>query len=191
MNVASISPKELHQKQLAGESLELIDVRTPIEYRSLHATDARNIPLDQLSPSEMKTSHNGASQKPLYVICKSGSRGSKAAQMFFDAGHEDVVNVEGGTDAWAAAGLPVERGQQAMSLERQVRIAAGTLVLIGALLGLFVHPYFTGLSAFVGAGLIFAGVTDTCAMGMMIAKMPWNKITCDAGCQTKSLVRRC
>jgi len=183
MNVASISPKELHQKQLAGESIELIDVRTPIEFRAVHATDARNIPLDQLSPSAIERGENGALRKPLYVICKSGSRGSKAAKMFVDAGLEDVLNVEGGTDAWAAAGLPVERGEQAMSLERQVRIAAGTLVLIGALLGLFVHPYFTGISAFVGAGLIFAGVTDTCAMGMMIARMPWNKVACDTGCQ--------
>ena len=83
---------------------------------------------------------------------------------------------KGGTLAWDKAGLPVQRGQKAMSLERQVRIAAGSLVFTGAALGFFVHPYFIGLSAFVGAGLVFAGITDTCGMGMMIAKMPWNQI---------------
>ncbi|HBJ38564.1 MAG TPA: sulfurtransferase, partial [Planctomycetaceae bacterium] len=104
---------------------------------------------------------------------------TKAVQKFLDAGIENVVNVEGGTSAWDAAGLPVSRGKKAISLDRQVRIAAGSLVFAGAALGYFVHPYFIGLSAFVGAGLVFAGITDTCGMGMMIAKMPWNR--CQGG----------
>ena len=88
----------------------------------------------------------------------------------------NAVVVEGGTTAWAAAGLPCEStGGRVISLERQVRIAAGALVLVGVLLGWFVHPYFVWLSAFVGGGLIFAGITDTCAMGMLLAKMPWNQ----------------
>jgi rhodanese-related sulfurtransferase len=86
------------------------------------------------------------------------------------------VSVDGGTQAWEAAGLPIVRGQKTISLERQVRIAAGSLVVLGAVLGYFVHPYFIGLSAFVGAGLVFAGVTDTCGMGMLLARMPWNKV---------------
>lgn len=77
--------------------------------------------------------------------------------------------------AWEAAGLPVVRGKKAISLERQVRIAAGLLVLLGAILGFFVNPSFIGISAFVGAGLVFAGITDTCGMAMMLAKMPWNQ----------------
>ncbi len=77
-------------------------------------------------------------------------------------------------------GLPVARGPKAVSLERQVRIAAGSLVLLGAALGAFVHPAFVGLSAFVGAGLLFAGVTDTCGMGMALARMPWNRRGQDA-----------
>ncbi len=98
------------------------------------------------------------------------------------AGYDNIVNVDGGTSAWEAAGLPVVRGKKAMSLERQVRIAAGFLVFLGAALGYFVNPAWIGLSAFVGAGLMFAGITDTCAMGMMIAKMPWNQVkgTCKA-----------
>lgn len=89
--------------------------------------------------------------------------------------------MEGGTQAWDLAGLPVSRGKKAMSLERQVRIAAGFLVFLGAALGFFVHPYFIAISAFVGAGLMFAGITDTCGMGMMLAKMPWNQCNDDTG----------
>ena len=99
----------------------------------------------------------------------------KVCQKLEDAGFEKVTNVEGGTSAWQSAGLPVIEGKRRMSLERQVRIAAGSLVVIGAAIGQFVHPAGFGLSAFIGAGLVFAGVTDTCGMGMMIAKMPWNR----------------
>jgi rhodanese-related sulfurtransferase len=91
------------------------------------------------------------------------------------------VNIEGGTTACAAAGLPVVRGKKAMSLERQVRIAAGSLVLLG-LIGAYFSPYALGLSAFVGAGLVFAGITDTCGMGMILARMPWNQSANDATC---------
>lgn len=88
--------------------------------------------------------------------------------------------------ACVAAGLPVVRGKKAVSLERQVRITAGSLVLIGAILGYFVHPYWIGLSAFIGAGLAFAGITDTCGMGMMLARMPWNQIpTNNSSCSTR------
>jgi rhodanese-related sulfurtransferase len=118
----------------------------------------------------------------LYVICRSGNRSSKACQKFIDAGYTNVVNVEGGTSAWDAAGLPVVRGKKAMSLERQVRIAAGFLVLLGTVLGFLLHPYFLAVPAFVGAGLMFAGITDTCGMGMLLAKMPWNRTAkCNSG----------
>jgi Protein of unknown function (DUF2892) len=85
------------------------------------------------------------------------------------------VNVEGGTQACLDLGLPIARGKNSISLERQVRIAAGSLVVLGVTLGWFVHPVFFGLAAFVGAGLVFAGVTDTCGMGMLLARMPWNQ----------------
>ena len=99
----------------------------------------------------------------------------KVCQKLESAGFEKVVNVEGGTSAWNGAGLPVITGKNVMSLERQVRIAAGSLVVIGAAVGHFVHPGGFALSTFVGAGLVFAGVTDTCGMGMLIARMPWNR----------------
>ena len=89
--------------------------------------------------------------------------------------------VEGGTKAWEAAGLPVVRGQGVISIERQVRIGAGTLVLLGVLLGSWVDPFWFFLSGFVGAGLIFAGITDWCGMGLLLAKMPWNQSSGGAG----------
>ena len=114
----------------------------------------------------------------VYLICRTGSRAAKAAEAFANEGLDQSIIVQGGTEAWINAGLPVERGAaKVISLERQVRIGAGTFVLIGLLLGHFVHPVFIGISAFVGAGLVFAGITDWCGMGLLLAKLPWNKRT--------------
>ena len=175
MDVATITPGKLESLRQQGRAVDLIDVRTPVEYREVHAEDARPVPLDRLEPRALMEARNGPKGEPLYVICRSGSRGRQACEAFQAAGFTNVVNVEGGTLAWEQAGLPVVRGRKAMSLERQVRIAAGSLVVLGTALGAFVHPAFLGLAAFVGAGLVFAGVTDTCGMGMMLARMPWNR----------------
>lgn len=175
MSINSISPKQLHDIVQTGQQVDLIDVRTPVEFREVHVAFARNVPLDQLDAAKLAAERNGTAQ-PLYVICRSGSRGKQACEKFLAAGNANVVNVEGGTQAWDQAGLPVVRGKQAISLERQVRIAAGSLVLIGALLSHFAHPYWIILSGFVGAGLVFAGITDTCGMGMLLARMPWNQV---------------
>jgi rhodanese-related sulfurtransferase len=173
MSVTTISPRQLHDVVQAGQPVELIDVRTPVEFREVHVGFARNVPLDQVDGAISAAGRNG---QPLYVICRSGNRAAQACQRLAAAGFTNVINVEGGTQAWDAAGLPVVRGQKAISLERQVRIAAGSIVLVASLLGYFVHPYFIGLAAFVGAGLVFAGITDTCGMGMLLARMPWNQV---------------
>ncbi len=181
MEVVTIAPRDLAARHRAGDPVELIDVRTPVEFREVHCPLARNVPLSDLDPRAVVAARHGRTDRPLYVICKSGARGKQACEKFIAAGFTTVVNVEGGTSAWAECGLPVNRGKKAVSLERQVRIAAGSLVLVGAVLGFFVHPYLIGLSAFVGAGLVFAGVTDTCGMGLVLARMPWNRAprTCD------------
>ena len=173
--LTTISPKQLADVRSSGKGVELLDVRTPVEFREVHVDFARNVPLDRLDPRALKASRSGSAE-PLYVICRSGNRGKQACEKLAAAGL-DVVNVEGGTLAWEAAGLPVIRGKKAISLERQVRIVAGFLVLLGAVLAMTVHPYFAGLSAFVGAGLMFAGITDTCGMGMVLARMPWNQVS--------------
>lgn len=180
---------DVHQlaARMNGGEAELIDVRTPVEFREIHAAAARNVPLDKLDPRAIMADRDETRDEPVYVICRSGARSEKAQQLFIDAGFTNVINVAGGTDAWVAANLPVVRGAKAISLERQVRIAAGALVFTGALLSLLVHPYWAGLPLFVGAGLVFAGVSDTCAMGMLLAKMPWNQVgedSCCTGSQT-------
>jgi rhodanese-related sulfurtransferase len=149
----------------------LIDVRTPVEYRAVHAAEAQPHPLDRLDAGPFAN----LGDKPVYILCKAGGRARQAAEKLATAGIGNLHVVRGGTDAWVAAGLPVVRGKKAMSLERQVRIVAGALVLTGAVLGLTVHVGFVGLSAFVGAGLIFAGITDWCGMGLLLARMPWNR----------------
>ncbi len=179
MTVATVSPRRLAELYEGGNRIDLIDVRTPVEFREVHVGFARNVPLDRLDPAALVRARNGSADEPLYVLCRSGSRGQQACEMFRQAGFANVVNVEGGTLACVEAGLPVVRGRNAISLERQVRIAAGLLVLLGALLGWFVHPAFIGLSAFIGAGLVFAGITDTCGMGMALARMPWNQCNQD------------
>jgi rhodanese-related sulfurtransferase len=175
MSLATITPQKLSERMQSDGAVELIDVRTPVEYREVHVGSARNVPLDQLNAAQFTAGRSGSA--PLYVICRSGSRGKQACEKLLAAGYTNVVNVEGGTLAWDQAGLPVVRGKKAISLERQVRIAAGLLVLTGSVLGFFVSPYWIGLSAFVGAGLMFAGITDTCGMGMLLARMPWNQVS--------------
>ena len=109
------------------------------------------------------------------LVCRSGQRARKAEEALKAAGMTNLHVLDGGMTAWAAAGQPVRRGAPRMSLERQVRIAAGALAATGGFLALFVNPLFAAIPAFVGSGLVFAGVTDTCAMGMLIARLPYNR----------------
>ena len=152
----------------------LLDVRTPAEFREIHAQGAQLVPLDILNRHAVEAAR-GANSGPVYLLCASGIRATKAAEQLRRDGLDNVVVVEGGTNAWVAAGLPVVRGRKTISIERQVRIGAGTLVVLGTGLGWFAHPAFFLLSAFVGAGLVFAGVTDICGMAIVLAKAPWNR----------------
>lgn len=193
MNVISISPQALRDAASKDSLIELIDVRTPAEFREVHLDFARNVPLDKIDPEQIAADRRGP-EIPLYVICRSGSRSKQACEKLLRAGHTNVVSVDGGTAAWEEAGLSVVRGKKVMSLERQVRIAAGMMILLGTALGFFVHLYWFGLAAFVGAGLTFAGITDTCGMGMILAKMPWNQVRSkpDSSSKTTSCqVTRC
>ncbi|OYV05005.1 MAG: sulfurtransferase [Verrucomicrobiales bacterium VVV1] len=165
----TISPKSLSDQLQHGKSFRLIDVRTPAEHAEIHIEGSHLMPLDRLDAAAIK----GAG--PCVLVCRSGKRAEQARQKLSAAGCEDLTILEGGVIAWDQAGLPVVRGRKAISLERQVRIAAGLMVLSGVVLGTWVHPGFYGLSAFVGAGLTFAGITDWCGMAMILAKAPWNQ----------------
>lgn len=173
-NVRSITINDLRCRIDQGD-VDLLDVRTPTEFREVHASVACNQPLDALDPRLFMQTRNVSTARPLYVICKSGARGAKAQQRFVECGFENVINVEGGTEAWVAAGLPVVRGKQAVSLERQVRIFAGFVVLVSAVLSMTVESYYAAIAAIMGGGLMFAGITNSCALGMLMAKMPWNR----------------
>ena len=169
MSAVMISPREAAQRP----SAVLVDVRTPVEFTDVYAEGAVNVPLDQLNPKAVMSGK--ALGDNVLLLCKAGTRATKAQALFAHCGYANTQVVEGGTDAWVAAGLPTVRGQSGViSLERQVRIAAGLLVLIGVIFGITFSPWFLGLAAFVGAGLTFAGITNTCGMAMILTKMPWN-----------------
>jgi len=184
----SVSPGELNRLIASGGPVELLDVRTAGEFESAHVPGARLVPLDELDAGAF-LKQRGKADQPVYVLCQSGGRARKAIEKLQQAGFGGGVLVEGGTQAWIDAGLPVTRGAAGViSLERQVRIAASSLVLTGVLLAYCVHPGFIILSAFVGAGLVFAGVTNWCGMGLLLTKLPWNQKTgCASGscCEVK------
>ncbi|MGV3757584.1 MAG: rhodanese-like domain-containing protein [Verrucomicrobiota bacterium] len=177
-NNRGLTPEQLQQQVERKEVCTVIDVREPMEFAGGHLACARLIPLGELEQrlGEIPT------DQPLVVVCRSGKRSGQAASLLQGKGFKQIRSLEGGLMAWEAAGLPLERDAKApISLERQVRIAAGAMVLAGVLLGSFAHPGFYGLSGFVGAGLIFAGITDWCGMGMLLAKAPWNR--CQTSCR--------
>jgi rhodanese-related sulfurtransferase len=152
----------------------LIDVRTPGEYRTAHIPQARLMPLAELKPEAVRALRAGKEDAPLYVICQAGGRSRQACEKLAAAGISNIVNIEGGTAAWIKSGRTVTRGKATMSVECQVRVAMGSLVLIGCAIGAFVHPAGLALAAFVGCGMIYAGITNNCPMANWIARMPWN-----------------
>jgi rhodanese-related sulfurtransferase len=164
----SINVSEL-QCNLAGLGL-LVDVRSTSEFSAGHIPGAVNIPMDQIGARLADLRPN----VPLVLVCQAGKRARMTAELLAPCRREITV-LEGGTSAWVQAGLPVVRSVRTRwSLERQVRLGAGLLVLVGVILGFTVSMNWIFLSAFVGLGLTFAGLTDICLMGEFLGKMPWN-----------------
>lgn len=180
----TISTGTLKDLYDANSSLVVLDVRTPAEFRGKRIPRSISAPLEHLNPNQIFTENSITNDDAIYLLCQSGIRARKAYEKFKTAGIRNVFVVEGGIASWEEAGLPVIREREIISLERQVRIAAGSLVLSGLILGFSIHPLFMALSAFVGAGLVFAGITDTCGMALLLARMPWNQ-TCkpERSCQ--------
>ena len=176
MNNSTATSGESIRKVAATEigSAVLLDVRTPAEYEEMHIDGSVLHPLTELDPAQVRKILGGASE--CVVVCASGQRATRAAERLQKelGGGVKLSVLDGGVKAWDAAGMPLIRGKGVISLERQVRIAAGSFVLAGVVLGFLVNPAWFALSGFVGAGLVFAGVTDTCGMGMLLARMPWN-----------------
>ncbi|MBK9385088.1 MAG: DUF2892 domain-containing protein [Planctomycetes bacterium] len=168
-----LSAAEAVRHVAAGGAGSVLDVRTGAEVSSQRVPGSRWIPLDELAA---RLDEVRVVPAPRLLLCQSGNRAAMAQRLLSQHHLSGVQVIAGGIQAYAAAGGGLERSAGgAISLERQVRIAAGSLVLLGVLFGAFVNPLFLGVAGFVGAGLIFAGMTDWCGMGLLLAKAPWNR----------------
>ena len=160
------------KKWLDKKEALLIDVREPGEFFSEHISGAKLMSLSRFDPTVVPQDSN----KKIVFQCQSGTRSAQAAQKMFNLGVNEVFHLRGGLPTWKAAGYPTKVNKNVpISMFRQVQIVAGSLVFVGTILGAFVSPWFLILSGFVGCGLVFAGVSNTCAMGMLLAKLPYNK----------------
>lgn len=169
------------REELDKENTTLVDVREYAEFAGGRVSGAKLVPLREIEKRHQELDHSHT----VYVMCRSGRRSAEAQKRLHALGFANVVNVRGGFEAWKASDLPVERDERApWALDRQVRFAAGLIVLTGVLLSVFVHPAFVWVAGFVGAGLTFAGATDWCGMAMLLSKMPWNRDS--ATCETEA-----
>ncbi len=163
---------ELYEKIKNGDDLQIVDVRETSEYEGERIKGAISAPLSRFKESSERIDKNRHS----YIICQSGKRAEKYAKQLLENGYENISVTKGGMKSWIDAGYPIEKGESRVwSLERQVRFTAGLLVLLGVVLSFVINPLFSLLSGAIGAGLIFAAVTDTCGLAMVLARMPWNQ----------------
>lgn len=169
---ATVSVDDLGNLMASGRAPRLIDVRTPGEFDSVHIPGSYNVPLDLLREHRDKLRSHLDEQ--VVLVCGSGQRATRAGQALSAAGLPNLRVLDGGMTAWQAAGAPVRRGRTRWDLERQVRLVAGAIVLVAILLSVVV-PAAKWIAAFIGAGLTFAGLSGTCAMGMLLAKLPYNR----------------
>jgi rhodanese-related sulfurtransferase len=176
--IPAISPDHLHDIQRGGHRPAVLDVRTVAEYRAGHIPGAQLAPIEELVPEVLQHRFQRPGvghEEPLYITCQTGPRARRAAEKLSLAGYSNLLLVEGGTQGWERAGLPLLRCGKAVSVERQAQIAIGSLLLVKVLLGFSVHELFFALTAIVGAGLIVTGVTRCCGMAQLMARMPWNR----------------
>jgi rhodanese-related sulfurtransferase len=165
-----LSPHELAEQQQSGR-VTIIDVREPMEFVGGHIPGSRNIPLAQVGKVALP-------EGPLVLVCQSGARSERGVASLRNRGqHGGLADLEGGLLAWQAAALPLKKRKGApLPLMRQVQISAGALVLIGVVLSQTVAPGWIWLSGFVGAGLMFAGISGFCGMARLLALLPWNRV---------------
>lgn len=172
--VGNITPQALHLLRDQGQACRIVDVRSPAEFAGERLADSESIPLDQFS-SEMIRSL-GVSGKGVYLLCQGGVRAERAARLLVDAGVKGCVVVEGGLNGWKAAGLPVERGGGRMlPVMQQTQLVIGLFSAVGAALAIWKNPWFALIPLGMGAGLIFAGLSGTCGLALLLARMPWNQ----------------
>jgi glyoxylase-like metal-dependent hydrolase (beta-lactamase superfamily II)/rhodanese-related sulfurtransferase len=163
-----ITTEELVATLGAGTAPLVVDVRLPAEYRAVHLEPSLSLPLDEIARRRDELPRD----RELVLVCRTGSRARLAAAEL--TGFRTRV-LEGGIVAWQESGHPVVEGKPHMSLERQVRIVAGAIASAGGVLAVVVNPWFGLVPAFVGAGLVYAGITDRCGMAMLLGKLPYNR----------------
>ena len=181
--IPQVSPMALSHRLRGDSRVTLLDVRSPAEYRSGHIPGALLAPLDELKGADLANVTEGAglrADNPLYLTCQAGLRAEQAAQVLREAGLTQLALVRGGTEAWKKAGLPLKSCGASLSLEQQVQIAVGSLLILKVFFGFTVHELFFVAGAVIGAGLITAGMTRWCGMARLMARMPWNR-TRDCG----------
>jgi len=164
----SITPSEVEPS-----SVLILDVRSPEEYVRAHIPGSVLHPLEELDGVSVSALARGG--RAVVLVCERGARAGEGAARLLEAGLGEAFVLEGGLEAWERAGRPVRRVGAKLSLERQIRIGAGAVVLTGFVLAAFLNPAWLALSAFAGVGLIFAGVTGFCGMGVILSRMPWNR----------------
>ncbi|WLI76374.1 rhodanese family protein [Kosakonia sp. H02] len=173
MDDKTVSPQDARAQQQNGAMI--IDIRQPDEFRREHLPDAMSLPLDELLAG--KTVNPTSPKQTVIFHCQSGMRTQQNVETLIRAAAPaHVVLLEGGLTNWKRAGLPtVQDKRQPRPLMQQVQIVAGSLILLGVVLGYTLSPAFFLLSGFVGAGLLFAGLSGWCGMALLLAKMPWNR----------------
>lgn len=177
----AVSADEAVQRVAAGGAISVIDVRMGLEYEGEHIDGTQLIPLDQLAA---RVNDVLAMPAPRLLLCRTGQRAGMARETLAKLGVSGLSVIQGGIEAYRAVGGDTVEGKAVMSLERQVRIVAGSIGAIGALLAIFVHPAFIALPLFIGVGQVFAGISDWCGMGLLLAKMPWNRGSAGASAAT-------
>lgn len=174
----TVTPKALQEILNADRKITLLDVRSAAEYRSGHIPGATLAPIEELTASANVGLLKGAGREadnPLYLTCYSGIRAAQAEQSLRESGLTHLVQLEGGVEAWQKTGLPLKRCGNDLSLERQVQIAVGSLLILKVVFGFTFHEIFFVIGAVIGAGLITAGLTRWCGMARLLARMPWNR----------------
>jgi rhodanese-related sulfurtransferase len=168
-----ITSNELQKKiDQSADSIQLVDVREYPEYASGHIPAAKWIPLGKLQKQIDELDRS----KETILMCLSGKRSAQAQHVLRSHNFAKVSHLNNGLQSWKQSGGALHKEAKApWSLERQVRVAAGSLIVASVLLATFIHYGFIGIAGVVGAGLIFAGITDWCGMGLLLAKMPWNQ----------------
>ncbi|MFJ3929302.1 rhodanese-like domain-containing protein [Streptomyces sp. NPDC090029] len=167
-----LTPAALRQLTEGGRGPRVLDVRTPGEFRTVHIPGSYNVPLDTLR--EHRADLLDHLDEDVVLVCRSGARASQAGEALAEAGMPHLRVLEGGMTAWEASGAPVNRGEARWDLERQVRLVAGAVVLVTGVAGLLV-PGVHLIGTAIGAGLTFAALSNTCAMGMLLSKLPYNR----------------